>query len=430
MCSYSLAPGEAGLLYYPFIGQRDMKYTFCRSFFRRERWWDLATKFLIVCVAFGGTAFCAELLLRQFYYPERTAPPYKFRIPDPVLGWLLLPNTHHLYQTLEFRVNVDYNSHGWRDIEHEYSKGEGVFRIVVLGDSYMEAYSVNLGDAFHRQLEKFARNSGKQIEVLNLGVGGYGTLQAYLALVEEGLKYSPDLVALGFYFGNDLTNNSRTLELRATAVDLKTNSRPFLLPGSPKDWDVTMVDYEGALSRYKNATRALRSIPWWKKTVLYQFYAEGKRGLKGLLQTLLPSLNNSESNSNVESQPCKEYPEYQEAWKLTERILVRLKRDVETANAQLFVFTVPVGRGFGQKLRIGLDKATGRECFDNTPITFLADIVERNNIAFLNLGPDFVEAFAKGLQLSSISDGHWNEQGHRIAAKKVLEAMNMLSLLP
>ena len=105
---------------------------------------------------------------------------------------------------------------------------------------------MNIEDAFHRQLEKFARDSGKQIEVINLGVGGYGTLQAYLALVEEGLKYSPNLVVLGFFFGNDLKNNSRTLELSSTANDLKAKTRPFLLPGSPKDWHVTMVDYEGA----------------------------------------------------------------------------------------------------------------------------------------------------------------------------------------
>jgi len=405
-----------------------MKYKSFRLFFRREKWWDLTTKLLLVCVAFGGTAFCVELLLRQFYYPERTPPPYEFRIPDPVLGWRLLPNTHHLYQTWEFRVNVDYNSHGWRDIEHEYSKREGVFRIVVLGDSYMEAYSVNIEDAFHRQLEKFARDSGKQIEVLNLGVGGYGTLQAYLALVEEGLKYSPNLVVLGFHFGNDLKNNSRTLELRATAVDLKTNSRPFLLPGSPKDWHVTMVDYEGALSRYKNATRALRPLPWWKKTVLYQFYAQ-TGGLGKHLRSLLQLLENSESNSNVEPQSCKEHPEYREAWELTERILVRLKQDVETANAQLFVFTVPSGKG-KQRIRIVLDKATGMRCLDNTPITFLADILERNEIAFLNLGPDWAEAYAKGFQLASFTDGHWNELGHRIAARKVLEVTNMLGLLP
>ena len=408
-----------------------MKYKFCRLFFRREGWWDFTTKFLMVCVAFGGTAFCVELVLRQFYYPERTLPPYEFRIPDPVLGWRLLPNTHYLYQTWEFSVNVDYNSHGWRDIEHEYSKRLGVFRIVVLGDSYMEAYTVNREDAFHRQLEKFARDSGKQIEVLNLGVGGYGTLQAYLALVEEGLKYTPDLVVLGFHFGNDLLDNSRALQLRNTmdtAVDLKTNSRPFLLPGSPNDWHVTMVDYEGALNRYKNAKEALRAIPWWKKTVLYQFYAQ-TGGLRKNLHSLLQSLNNSESRSNTKPQPCKEHPEYRESWELTERILVRLKQDVETANAQLFVFTVPGGNG-KQSLVIVLDKATGMHCLDQRPITFLADILERNEIAFLNLGPDWAEASAKGFQLQGSTDRHWNELGHRTAAKKVFETTNMLGLLP
>ena len=397
--------------------------------FRGKGWRNLTPKLLILCVVFGGTAFCLELLLRQFYYPETTPPPYEFRIPDPVLGWRLLPSIHHVYQTWEFRVSVDYNSHGWRDIEHKYSKREGVFRIVVLGDSFMEAYSVNMEDAFHRQLEKFARDSGNKIEVLNLGVGGYGTLQAYLALVEEGLKYDPNLVILGFHFGNDLSENSRTLHLIGVADDLKTNSRPFLLPGPPDDWHVTMVDYEGALSRYKNAMRAPRSLPWWRKTVFFQLYARNG-GLRGILRFLFGWPHSSESSANVEPQPCKELPEYREAWELTERILVRLKQEVETANAQFFVFTVPT-EGGKQKLSIVLDKATGMRCFDTTPITYLADILERKEIAFLNLGPAFEEASAsKGVQLRSYTDGHWNERAHRIAAREVFKVTNMLRLLP
>ena len=64
-------------------------------------------------------------------------------------------------------------------------------RIVVLGDSYMEAKSVDLAESFSRQLEHLIQNSAlleKEIEVINLGTAGYGTLQEYLAFVEEGKK--------------------------------------------------------------------------------------------------------------------------------------------------------------------------------------------------------------------------------------------------
>ena len=50
-------------------------------------------------------------------------------------------------------------------------------------------------------------------ELIDGSCGGWGTVQEYLYLQEEGPKYQPDLVLLAFFVGNDVANNSALIEL-------------------------------------------------------------------------------------------------------------------------------------------------------------------------------------------------------------------------
>ena len=73
----------------------------------------------------------------------------------------------------------------------------------------------SIADTFCKQLEK--RLSGRpefgnfKVEVLNFGIGGYGTDQELLTLRLHVLDFSPDLVMLAFCPGNDVSGNSRQL---------------------------------------------------------------------------------------------------------------------------------------------------------------------------------------------------------------------------
>lgn len=76
-----------------------------------------------------------------------------------------------------------------------------------------------------RRLER--RLAARSVEVVNLGVRAYSTAQEFLYLREEGLKYHPNLVLLGFY-SNDFRENSRALlrGLAGSDADLAF-ARPF-----------------------------------------------------------------------------------------------------------------------------------------------------------------------------------------------------------
>ena len=125
--------------------------------------------------------------------------------PDPVRGWSLGPNVPGMT-----------NSLGLRDRERTITKPDGSYRIAVLGDSMTEGIQVNLPETFPAVLEQHLNGNacfGKHpVEVLNFAVQGYGTAQQYLTLDRQVWRYSPDLVVLAFFPGNDVRDNSRNLK--------------------------------------------------------------------------------------------------------------------------------------------------------------------------------------------------------------------------
>lgn len=391
----------------------------------------LATNLLIALAAIVITVVTLEIVLRQFYFPVDSA--LHHRVPDPVLGWRLEPNTRFTNQNTEFSVNVVYNSKGWRDVEHKYDKRPGVFRIVVLGDSFIEAYSVELKDSFAHQLERMIKTSGRSnVEVINLGVGGYGTLQEYLAFAEEGIRYEPDLVLLGFYVENDVRNNSYDLESKA-ASGLKVRSRPFLEPGTFDQWEITLVDYEGALQTFEQHRAEQESPLWWEKTGLYLLYVEGmqRRGKVVSRGRTIEYFLGLDLGVYL----CQESPGYTAAWELTERTLVRLRDDVRAAGAELVVFTVPayheVDQDYMRAILNSLDNPSDY-CLEEAPgYDRLAGILEQYGIPYVDLLPAFRQSNRFGQRpLFRSADRHWDAEGHTLAVREVYNALEGEDLLP
>lgn len=122
---------------------------------------------------------------------------------DPQLGWKHTPNARKVFIN-EFgeQVEVRQNEYGHRGRTYPLARNPRKFRILVVGDSFTEGVQVGEDNLFTALLER----SNPQFEVLNAGVGGYGTVQQYLYLESAGLRHNPDLVLL-MVFENDLTDN-------------------------------------------------------------------------------------------------------------------------------------------------------------------------------------------------------------------------------
>lgn len=93
-------------------------------------------------------------------------------------------------------VPIHYNSRGLRDYEYAYSKPAGVFRILILGDSWAEDMGSFLENLHVKRLEKRLNSFGLPIkfEVINAGHYAFDNAQELMFYLREGKKYHPDLV--------------------------------------------------------------------------------------------------------------------------------------------------------------------------------------------------------------------------------------------
>lgn len=99
------------------------------------------------------------------------------------------------------------NNKGLRsDRDFEYEKPEGTIRIISLGDSHTQGYEVRQDYTFSAIIEKYLKAHGHNTEVINAGISGFSTGEELLFLENEGIKYKPDFIVLGF-FANDFQDN-------------------------------------------------------------------------------------------------------------------------------------------------------------------------------------------------------------------------------
>lgn len=87
------------------------------------------------------------------------------------------------------------NSRGIRGTkEYSFARVKGKPRILIFGDSFTFGEQVEDAETYAARLAKLWPGA----EVLNFGVHGYGFDQMLLYLRDEGVKYRPDFVVLGY----------------------------------------------------------------------------------------------------------------------------------------------------------------------------------------------------------------------------------------
>lgn len=134
---------------------------------------------------------------------------------DPVLGWTIRPAT-----TAELGgVTYTSNSIGVRSRrEYQLAKPEGITRIAALGPSFTLGQEVQDSAAWPALMEE----ARPDLEVMNWGVGAYGTDQAFLRYKTQVLPYQPDIVLIGYEEDNlwRNANRYRPYYTRSTGIPL------------------------------------------------------------------------------------------------------------------------------------------------------------------------------------------------------------------
>src|SRR6185436_9536823 len=162
---------------------------------------------------------------------------YTFDVYDASRGWRTKPNVRELKVFNNKILNT--NSQGFRGkTEFPYSKNKQKLRILILGDSFTFGDEVSDDETYSHYLQEMLPHT----EVINMGVHGYGHDQMLILLKEEGIKYHPDIVILGF-LPLDMPRN--LLEFRDFAKprfvldrgELKLTGTPVPRPENILQWD-------------------------------------------------------------------------------------------------------------------------------------------------------------------------------------------------
>ena len=119
-----------------------------------------------------------------------TRPNSTFRHRGPDGEWTFVTNAAGMRNTRDFT----------------YAKPAGVIRVLSVGDSQTQGHEARQEATFSAVLERALAARGQQAEVLNAGVSGFSTAESLAYLENEGWRYAPDVVVLGF-FANDFEDN-------------------------------------------------------------------------------------------------------------------------------------------------------------------------------------------------------------------------------
>ncbi|MBN1878841.1 hypothetical protein JW823_01925 [bacterium] len=148
---------------------------------------------------------------------------------NPALIYELKPGGRSSIDSVENIIS----SQGLRDREYAIPKPTGIRRIIAIGDSVTYGLGVRAEDTFAKQLEALFRTDdksrGNKVEILNMGVNGYKTVQEVEHLKTSGLRFEPDIVLLTYNL-NDPGDFSRELPYFNSWQNRKWTTESMSLP--------------------------------------------------------------------------------------------------------------------------------------------------------------------------------------------------------
>jgi hypothetical protein len=122
--------------------------------------------------------------------------------PNPEIGHRHRPNAHDFLMG----VDVTTNSFGLRDPERTLEKPANTTRIMMLGDSIVFGWGCPQNETMAARLEKSLNTNpitpGRKYEVMNTGVGNSNTAMEETWFREEGYKFQPDCVLVGWFIND------------------------------------------------------------------------------------------------------------------------------------------------------------------------------------------------------------------------------------
>ena len=340
-------------------------------------------KVLMVVVGMIGALCVGEVMVRFLYYyggcPLRIT-----GMDDARAASWHRPNSTGVFRgqvgyPTEFEVPVRWNSLGFNDREIAFPQNTSAKRIVVVGDSYVEAVQVRQEESFYRVAERLLNGAnGERIRLYGMGVSGNGACKAYEMLEKYGDIINPHGVIYAFVY-NDVRDDYPAW--RSAEQEAIRTLPSFLVARNRVSWLYELLVYY-LRAQYYQKRFVYRNIP--ARPEVLSFAASGVLDSDEALEEWAQCLRN-------------------------------IKRWAEQRGSCAFLLELYPGSFDIGATNCQILARAGYLCDPDRPLRVAAQI-----IPVLRTKEDIM-AEAKKKRLTFRYDGHYNAEGHAVIGKFLAE---------
>jgi len=370
--------------------------------------------------AVGG----AEWLLRT-YAPQSG---FVYRL-DPRCLHSLAPGTRKLRRNSApnggRRVLFVVNSEGFRG---DALRRDPELRVLVYGDSFVEADYTPLPETFTKRLEvRLASALARDVEVVNAGVAGYGPDQELRRFEDEAGRLRPAAAVVVVYAGNDFGDvlRNRLYRLEAGRVvegggfvaeslwwqfeDARQRTPYHLLRGLMRLRNAHRRAGASAELHERLAKHVTRSLEMCEEDYR-RIVVQGERTVETVFR--------DQYDADVALAPDSPAAAYKRD--LLEAVLGRWRHAAAAAHVPVLVVVVPPAIDVCTAFEVKVDRAAYPRYDPARLSRAAAEAARRQGLPVLELFEPFRASGADGLYQRH-DDDHWNARGQDLAARLAAE---------
>lgn len=339
---------------------------------------------------------CAEVFFRLFL-PQDLISPMAARLDEEIIYTLTPDFESRLKGTSPRMFLLKTNSLGLREREPGPKTGR---RILLLGDSMSMAEGAEYDEIYLKKLGGLIEKSGYgPVETVNAAIRGYGNDQELILMRRVAPVYSPDIIILAFFTGNDMEDNwdGQLFRLEDGGVVQQPAT-----PGSSRKY------------RYYRTQSRIQGIPGY---AFFMAHSHAANWARVSFARLLQKKVYKPAGPKAAAVPLKDRP----AYRLTEGVLLQWKKEVLALGARPYLMVIPK-REDVRKMRGGAP--SGKERLDLA----IEGFCRREKIPFLNL-THAMASMPEGFEKLWLNCGHFSPRGHEWVAEALYSDLSARPLL-
>ena len=313
-------------------------------------------------------------------------------------------------------------------------------RVVVFGDSFVEARYVPEEETFAVRLEGSLTSLGRLAQVWNAGIAGYGPDQSFLRLDAELGELAPDLVVFVVYAGNDFGDLLRNKLFRVGDNGIErvhpVYGEVLRRSFAPRPGSALLDLVRSRFAREPRTSAAPRPIGGDRLESILDGALGAARDehaelARGDLEVRYPFRDLYDADLSLEPGS----PSARAKAELMRAILAAVVERARSGDVELLFVFVPhlldtcPPLGEGELGRGGVDRKRWPDYVPSGKTDLLRSIAEEHGAPYLDLWPVFREHCAEQLYYTGVDD-HWTARGQALAAEHCARRIDVGELLP